>query len=244
MNKTFSLYRLQLLDTQRIQRLKRIRFIDQTIASDKALMKARRIVEKAAREHAQSESAVNEIQRKVEEKTLKLKLTQSKLFGGKISNTKELQDLQAESEALTRNIKKLEEEHFQALEIAEKTQAILKRAESNLQSIIDEKATENSLLLGEREKLLGQLPKINSLREALRAQLDPSTLEEYSKLFKNKAGLAVVEIVDDACKACGVELSPNEIQQAARPEVLLKCKSCGRILYKPDISSKKTDNQS
>ncbi len=242
MNKTFSLYRLQLLDTQRVQRLKRIKKIDQTIASDKAVVKARKVLEKASREHAQSESVVNDIQKKTEEKNLKLKLTQSKLFGGKISNTKELQDLQAESEALTRNLKILEENHFKALEIAEKTQSVFKQAELNLQSILDQKATDNSLLIGEREKLLGQLPKINSQRKALQSQLDPATYAEYSKLFKSKAGLAVVEIFDNACKACGVELSPSEVQQAARPEVILKCKGCGRILYKPDKSSKKIDN--
>lgn len=232
MNETFSLYRLQQLDSQRIQRLKRIKQIDQIIASDKAVLKAQAVIQKATNALNESDNELEEVRKKVEEKTLKLKLTQAKLFGGKISATKELQDLQAESEALRRTIKTLEDEQMQQLESNEARQGIKSNAEAGLQQLLNQKATENSLLLGEREKLKSQLPKINSQREALKSQLDGKLLEEYEVLFKSKGGVAVAEIFDESCKACGVELSPTDIQHAANPGVITKCKSCGRILYK------------
>ncbi len=232
MNETFSLYRLQQLDSQRIQRLKRIKQIDQIIASDKAVLKAQAVIQRATDALTESDNELENVRKKVEEKTLKLKLTQAKLFGGKISATKELQDLQAESEALRRTIKTLEDEQMQLLEGNESRQEAKTNAEASLQQLLNQKASENSLLLGEREKLKEQLPKINSQREALKAQLDGRILEEYETLFKNKGGVAVTEIYDESCKACGVELSPTEIQQAANPNMILKCKSCGRILYK------------
>jgi len=232
MNETFSLYRLQQLDTQRIQRLKRIKQIDQIVASDKAVLKAQAIVQRAADALTESDNKLEELRKKVEEKTLKLKLTQAKLFGGKISATKELQDLQAESEALRRTIKTLEDEQMQLLEGNELCQAQKKKAESDLQQLLNRKASENSLLLGEREKLKSQLPKINAQREALKSQLDGKLLDEYEALFRSKGGVAVAEIFDESCKACGVELSPTDIQQAANPNQITKCKSCGRILYK------------
>jgi predicted nucleic acid-binding Zn-ribbon protein len=62
--------------------------------------------------------------------------------------------------------------------------------------------------------------------------LNGKLLDEYEALFRSKGGVAVAEIFDESCKACGVELSPTDIQQAANPNIITKCKSCGRILYK------------
>ncbi len=232
MNNTFSLYRLQQLDSQRIERLKRIRQIDQIIASDKAVLRAQSIVQKANDALEINNIDLENVRQKVEEKTLKLQLTQAKLFGGRISAPKELQDLQAESEALRRTIKSLEDEQMVLLEANDVCQNAKQAAEAGLQQLLNKKASENSLLLGEREKLKKQLPKINSQREALKSQLDQKLLKEYDALFKSKGGVAVAEIFDESCRACGVELSPTDIQQAAKPDVLMKCKSCGRILYK------------
>lgn len=232
MNETFNLYRLQQLDTQRLQRLKRIKRIDQIIASDIAVQKAQKRIDLAQVQHTEKEGVLEDYINQVSEKTLKLKQTQAKLFSGKISSTKELQDLQAESEALTRTIRTLEDKQLDAIHQVEITQAELDDARLAMKNLLNEQATENSVLLGEREKLRLQLPKINSQREALRTQIDDSLLDEYSAIFKNKGGIAVAEVLEGSCKACGFDLSPTDLQQAANPGVIVKCKGCGRILYK------------
>jgi len=232
MNKTFSLYRLQQLDTQRLQRLKRIKQIDIIVASDKAVQKCQRKIDTALKKHQADEAVLEDFLQKIEEKTLKHKQTQAKLYGGKIHVTKELQDLQAESEALTRTIGKLEKAQLEAIHIAEESEKILNRAREEMKALLSERASEHSLLLGEREKLLGQLPKINAQRDVVQQQIPSDLLEDYSRLFKSKSGLAVSEVFEDSCKACGFELSPTDLQLVAKPDVIMKCKGCGRILYK------------
>ena len=232
MNKTFSLYRLQQLDTQRLQRLKRIKQIDMIVASDKAVQKCQRKIDTALKKHQADEAVLEDFLQKIEEKTLKHKQTQAKLYGGKIHVTKELQDLQAESEALTRTIGKLEKAQLEAIHIAEESEKILNRAREEMKALLSERASEHSLLLGEREKLLGQLPKINAQRDVVQQQIPSDLLEDYSRLFKSKSGLAVSEVFEDSCKACGFELSPTDLQLVAKPDVIMKCKGCGRILYK------------
>lgn len=232
MNETFSLYRLQQLDSKRLQILKRVKQIDQIVASDKAVIRAKAILQKAVDAVEENEKTLRDLHDKADEKIIKQKLTQNKLFGGKISATKELQDLQAENEALGRAIKSLEEEQMLVLGVHDELLAAKQAAESSLQSLLNTKASENSLLLGERLQLINKLPGINSQREAVKAQLNDTLLEEYSNLFKNKGGIAVSEIIEDGCKTCGVELSPNEVQAAGNPNVILRCKNCGRILYK------------
>lgn len=232
MNKTFSLYRLQQLDTQRLQRLKRIKQIDTIINSDKAIQKCQRQIDQAFNIHQQNEAVLQDFHDKVEEKTLKYNQTQAKLFSGKVNVTKELQDLQAESQALTRTIQKLEEGQLDALHLVEESQSQLDQARAAMSALLSERASEHSRLLGEREKLMGQLPKINAQREVVLKQVPKELLDEYSRLFKGKAGLAVAEIFEESCKACGCELTPTDRQNAANPEVITKCKGCGRILYK------------
>lgn len=232
MNKTFSLYRLQQLDTQRLQRLKRIKQIDNIIASDKAVQKCQHELDRALKNHQASEDLLEDFRLKVEEKTLKYNQTQAKLFGGKISVTKELQDLQAESEALTRSIQKLEEGQLEAIHTAELTQSGVDQARAAMKELLSQRATDHSKMLGEREKMMGQLPKISAQREVVLKQVPSDLLEDYSRLFKSKAGLAVAEVFEDSCKACGCELTPTDLQQAGKPDVITKCKGCGRILYK------------
>ncbi len=232
MNDTFSLYRLQQLDSKRLQILKRVKQIDQIVASDKAVIRAKAILQKAVDAVEANEKTLKHLHDKADEIIVKQKLSQNKLFGGKISASKELQDLQAENEALTRAIKSLEEEQMQVLENHDERLATKQKAENALQSLLNKKASENSLLLGERQQLINKLPGINSQRDAVKAQLNDTLLEEYSNLFKNKGGIAVSEIIEDGCKSCGVELSPNEVQAAGNPNLILRCKSCGRILYK------------
>lgn len=232
MNKTFSLYRLQQLDTQRLQRLKRIKQIDAIIASDKAVQKCQQQIDAALKKHQANEAVMDDFHQKIEEKTLKYKQTQAKLYGGKIHVTKELQDLQAESEALTRTIAALEEEQLEAIHIAEESEKALNQARDEMKALLSDRASEHSLLYGEREKLLAQLPKINAQRDVVQQQIPAGLLEDYSRLFKSKSGLAVSEVFEDSCKACGFELSPTDLQLIAKPDVIMKCKGCGRILYK------------
>ena len=232
MNLTFSLYRLQTLDTQR-------QIITKRLAQIESILNADEIVRARLQEKTQAEANLmekqkhaNQIAAENTEKRLKLELNQVQLFGGKIRNPKDLQDLQAEAEALKRVLKKLEDAQFEALMAQEAAQKALLDAETAYQAAVNQKASENSLLAGERTTLLAEAGKLNSQREALTQTLPEEIVQQYESLLKTKAGKAVATVVDDGCEACGVELSPRDIQSARSSTTLLRCKTCGRILYK------------
>lgn len=231
MNETFNLYRLQILDTRRHEIKTRIAEIDAIMARDKAVKAAMDARDAAQASLKQAESVVKDIRDQAAQKKLKLELNQANLFGGKVRVPKELQDLQAESDALNRTIAKLEDEQFGAMVEVENQEAALMYAETQLQAAINAKASENSLLLGERGQLESELPRIEVQRSAVKTTLDDKAFEEYKTLYKNKARRAVAEVVDGCCGVCGVELTPAEKQMARSPSVVLKCHTCGRILY-------------
>jgi len=232
MNLTFSLYRLQTLDTQRQKITKRLAQIEAILNADELVQARMQEKTRAEAELSEKLKQVNQIAADTAEKRLKLELNQVQLFGGKIRNPKDLQDLQAESEALKRVLKKLEDAQFEALMAQEAAQKALTEAETNYQAAMDQKASENSILAGERGTLTDEMSKLNSQREALTQTLPAEIVTQYENLLKIKGGKAVAAIVDDGCEACGVELSPRDIQAVRSANTIIRCKTCGRILYK------------
>jgi predicted nucleic acid-binding Zn-ribbon protein len=233
MNTSFTLFRLQAQDTLRMKMNARLKEIDRIIAADEEVRQAKAKLVEAQGINQSAESVLKGLADQVKEKKLKRDLTQSNLFSGKVRNPKELQDLQAETQALARTIAKLEDEQLQAMMAHEETTAALHAAEKELQQVLDRKASQNSLLLGEKHKIESEIPQVDAQRQALIEQLDKETFMIYRTLLKSKAGRAVAEVNDDTCGACGVTVPPADIQAAKSPNVIAYCKNCGRILYKP-----------
>ena len=233
MNTSFTLFRLQAKDTLRMKMNARLKEIDRIIAADKEISQANASLVEARGINRSAESVLKDLVDQVKEKKLKRELTQANLFSGKIRNPKELQDLQAETQALDRTITKLEDEQLQAMMVLEETIKALHDAERELQQVLDRKASQNSLLVGEKHKIESEIPQVDAQRSSLREQLDEATFTVYRNLLKSKAGRAVAEVLDDTCGACGVTVPPADIQAAKSPNVIAYCKNCGRILYKP-----------
>lgn len=232
MNTSFTLFRLQAQDTLRMKMNARLKDIDRIIAADKEVSQANERLAEAQGINKSAESVLKELVAQVKEKKMKRELTQANLFSGKVRNPKELQDLQAETQALDRAIAKLEDEQLQAMMVLEETTRALRQAEGDLQKVMDRIASQNSLLIGEKHKIESEIPQVDAQRQALREQLDEATFTVYRNLFKSKSGRAIAEVNDDTCGACGVTVPPADIQAAKSPNVVAYCKNCGRILYK------------
>ncbi len=109
MNTSFTLFRLQTQDTLRMKMNARLKEIERIIAADKEVSAANARLVEAQEVNRSADSVLKGLLEQVKEKKLKRDLTQSNLFSGKVRNPKELQDLQAETQALDRTIAKLED---------------------------------------------------------------------------------------------------------------------------------------
>jgi len=86
-------------------------------------------------------------------------------------------------------------------------------------------------LLGERSGNLLRKENLLTERKVESEQIDLQSLEMYENLKGKKKGVAVSEIVDLVCSACGAEVTPAEWQAARTSTTFVYCSSCGRILY-------------
>jgi hypothetical protein len=114
----------------------------------------------------------------------------------------------------------------------EEVQISLQNNEKKLMVTKAHKVETDSNLLGEKLKMEKDLPSLLHQRKTIFEGIAPEIQEAYSNLLNTKNGLAVVEVIDDACSACGYELTPADQQSARSPASLLRCKVCSRILFK------------
>ncbi len=78
------------------------------------------------------------------------------------------------------------------------------------------------------EKIL----ELDILREQVREKIDKPNLALYDKLFAQKSGMAMVEIVNNQCQGCCQTVSVALLQALKEdPEELHYCNNCGRLVY-------------
>jgi len=89
----------------------------------------------------------------------------------------------------------------------------------------------NAKLSGERSKLLQQIERLEAERNAALSPISQADLSLYEGLRKTRNGVAVVIISSRACSACGATLTAALVQTSQSTGLLVRCPTCGRILY-------------
>ena len=159
----------------------------------------------------------------------KLTAAEDKLYSGSIRNPKELTNLQHEVDGLKLKRSQLEDKVLDVMEQVELTTASVATIGSELKTLEAEWHSQQQKLSTDMEQLQTILSDLKHKRQQLSAKIDPSAVEFYHKLKKQK-GTAVAKIEQGICCGCRISLSTAELQQA-RSDSLVQCSSCGRILF-------------
>jgi len=148
-----------------------------------------------------------------------------------VHNPKELQDLQNDIASLKRHLSTLEGRELEAMQMAETTETALKQATTDLELIQAKRGNEHRKLINEQAALSKDLERLSSERQATVGAIEGQILEMYDSLRQQKRGIAVAEVSDNSCTACGTTLTASLQQNARAIGNLTHCPSCGRILY-------------
>jgi predicted nucleic acid-binding Zn-ribbon protein len=162
---------------------------------------------------------------------IRIQQAESSLYGGKVQNPKELQDLQADIGSLKRHLAALEERELEAMLRSEEAQAALGQAQEKLQKLQVRLSDEHRELIAQQEALQRDLQSLRAEREAAVSAVAAERLSIYEDLRRERRGVAVAEVSEDACGACGTTLTAALQQSARHTTQLVHCPSCGRILY-------------
>lgn len=231
MSQPFKLFRLQQFDSALDKGRQRLAEIDRLLADDLEIRLAQQKFERAQKDRYDAEKQLRLAEENVKQQRIKIERSQAALYGGKVVNPKELQDLQHESEALKRHLVTLEDQQLEAMLALDEAEANYQAAEGNQAKIELQVADKKAQLSEERAELLEQMEKNESERAAAVSSIDDTDLTQYERLRKQKSGIAVARIVDKTCAACGSTLTATTFSEAKSPAKLTRCHSCGRILY-------------
>lgn len=231
MSSVLVLYRIQKIDSQLDLLKNRLVEIEKLLNEDQVLRQARlelsqaeEKLQTARRDLKQTEDAVQSQQIKIEE-------TESSLYGGKIHNPKELQDLQHDVASLKRYLSDLENTQLEAMLALEQAEEQVKARQAELLDVQSQQATLQAANLGAKVTCLKEIERQEAERKAAISKVPQDDLQLYERLRQQKRGIAVVAVADGSCSACGSTLTPAEWQNARSPSQISFCPTCGRMLY-------------
>jgi len=231
MSAALGLYRLQQVDSQIDQIQGRLKAIQQTIENDVMLRAANEHFTTAENQYREAERTLKLSESEVEKQQIKIQQTDASLYGGKVHNPKELQDLQKDIVSLKRHLETLEERQLEAMVLVEETEKNLQMANTDLEHVQSNFKEQNKDLTKESETLRKDLERLNSERQAVVTDIASQTLSVYDQLRKQKRGIAITTIADNSCEACGTTLTASQQQTARSTSQLFHCPTCGRILF-------------
>ena len=161
----------------------------------------------------------------------KLKAVEAQLYGGKINNPKELSNLQHEVDLLKARRDRIENGALEIMDQAELVGAGVAKAIGELKKLETEWGNQQKQLSADIEVLKSKVDELNRKRQTMATEIDAQALEVYDKLRKQR-GQAVARVEQGVCRGCRISLPFSDLQQV-RSGNLVKCSSCGRILYQP-----------
>lgn len=163
----------------------------------------------------------------------RLHAQEQRLFGGSVSNPKELSALQQEVQRLRAQQGQQEEIVLEAMDRAESLQETVQRATVALQQAEVAWAKESASLLLHRDQVAAKQQEMQAKRTQAAEKIASALLSRYETVRRLKQGRAVSKVEQDACQACRVTLTPNDLQRMRTNSAneLQICGNCGRILY-------------
>jgi predicted nucleic acid-binding Zn-ribbon protein len=225
------LYRLQQIDSQLDNAKIALLSVEKELSDDSQIITAQQNVDQAVQHHKSELKRLHDSENKSYDTRIKIELAETSLYGGKIQNPKELQELQNEIASLKRLIITLEDNELEAMMATEDAEAKLTTSQNEFDRAQGRQIEINAKLNGDRTKLLSQIERLEAERKATLPPISASDLSLYEQLRKSRNGAAVVIIASRACTACGTTLTAALIQSVQSTGQLIRCPTCGRILY-------------
>lgn len=231
MSAALGLYRLQQVDSQIDQIESRLKTIQQTLENDVELRSANDQLAAAEIQYAQAERLLKLSESEVEKQRIKIEQTEASLYGGRVQNPKELQDLQNDAASLKRHLATLEERQLEAMLAMEYAENGLRAGKTELARVQSRLKEQHRDLTMEVDTLRKDLERLSSERQAVVKDIAAQTLSVYDQLRQKKRGIAITTVTDSSCEACGTTLTASQQQSARSTSQLFHCPTCGRILF-------------
>ncbi len=224
-----SLYELHQVDLEIQKKREILDEVSRQLGEKEALDKTRASLLDDEKHLAEIEKQQRDVEWEIDDLRSAIAKVNEKLYGGKVKNPKELLSFDQEVGIFKMNLGRKEDDLLELMTEVEATQDIVKLAAERLKKLEADWRREQKILAQNQAEVEGQLVELAEKRQAATAGISAEALEVYEGM-RSKKGQAVVKVEQGRCQGCRLTLPVSELQRA-RAGSLVRCSSCGRILY-------------
>jgi uncharacterized protein len=149
--------------------------------------------------------------------------------------------LQHEVDGAEQEIAKAEDRLLEQMVASEEYDRRIKAAEAALKEVEQIERVQRSTVEADRAVAEKELAALEADRARAAAGIAENLLDHYDRIVKKHHGVALAEVRNEKCGACGMIVRPHVIQEMRRADSsqLFHCETCTRILYfiEPGVSS-------
>jgi len=223
------LYQLQELDTHIEQDGQALALKTAQLGKREALDDARDRLTSAQQRLKELSHRRREAESELDDVLSKISTAEKQLYGGRITNPKELSSLQHEVNTMKSHNDQLETKALEIIDQVEESEKSVAALSGEYQKLDDEWRLQQKQLADEIAQLKTSLADLTQKRQQLAGQIDSSAISLYEKIRQQKKQ-AVAKVEQGICHACRISLSANVLQKA-RSGQPVQCGTCGRILF-------------
>jgi len=225
------LYRLQEVDLEIESNEQALRRLVSQLGENREIVEAQTKLTSEQRRLDELKHQQHSAEWEIDDLVSKVTAAEEQLYSGRIKNPKELTNLQHEVDILKVKRDQLENRALEIMDQVESTEASVAAKSSELNRLETEWHRQQEQLSVEIETLKSKLSDLEQKRQLMSTEIDPQAVVVYDKLRQQK-GQAVAKVEQGICRGCRISLPFSELQQA-RSGNLVRCSSCGRILFLP-----------
>jgi len=222
---------LQTIDLEIGHGKRRLEEVEAGLGESEELRQARRVLQKAEDELNRWRTTLRDLELEARSLTSKITSVEESLYGGRVTNPKELANLQNEVSYLKRRRGELEDRQLEAMVEVEEHEAEVDNKKASLAQVETEWSDTQKRLTQELSALEERLAHLKKERVELERTIGAEDLTLYGELCSRKGGQAVALLKGEVCQACRVTLPTSQLQQVRSGDSLSFCSSCQRILY-------------
>lgn len=224
------LHEVQKLDTQIYQREQTIKALDSGDLYKQQAVGLMKRDEVAKAELKKLEVALRDRELELRGVEQKRAVVHEKLYSGRITNPKELGDLEKDEQMIDGQIGGIEEVVLELMDQVESARTISSKLHADFEVAKRKWQEIVARTQAETARLQKEIAAIKPEREQRAAQVEKMLLRRYDDIRQRREGIGLAITGTDICPACHIKLDPHILAQIREGEELTYCENCARIL--------------
>ena len=141
--------------------------------------------------------------------------------------------LQHEVDNGEKEITNAEDRLLEQMVAGEQYEKQIKESEKLVKEAEDVARVQRAKIESEKKEAEKELAQLSAEREHAVAEIPEDMMDHYDRIMKKHDNMALAEVREEKCGACGMRMRPQVIQAMRRSttDELFHCETCTRILY-------------